>query len=65
MADPQTIRPDTPSAIKASMTLAVASTSTDMSSRNWVVTAGNTPCQLTLGLMVCLLWLRWVRAWRR
>jgi hypothetical protein len=42
---PQTIRPDTPSRIRPSMTRAVASMSSERSSRNCVVTAGNTPLQ--------------------
>ena len=42
---PQTISPDTPSRIRPSMTRAVASMSNERSSRNCVVTAGNTPLQ--------------------
>src|SRR4029450_10619297 len=43
---PQTINPDTPSWINPSMTRAVASTSSEKSSRNCVVTAGKTPFHL-------------------
>ncbi len=43
--EPQTMRPDTPSLIRLSMTLAVRSMSSDRSSWNWVVTAGKTPSQ--------------------
>ena len=44
---PQTMRPETPSRSSPSMTRWVASISRLKSSRNWVVTAGKTPFQLT------------------
>ena len=45
---PQTMRPDTPSRIRPSITRAVASRSSERSSRNCVVTAGKTPSQVTV-----------------
>ncbi|MFK4383071.1 hypothetical protein ABIA40_002479 [Bradyrhizobium sp. USDA 223] len=53
--EPQTIRPETPSRINPSITLVVASMSSERSSWNWVVTAGKTPSQEMRGLIV---WLR-------
>src|ERR1043166_8585220 len=47
---PAMMRPDTPSRSRPSMTLRVASRSMLKSARNWVVTAGKTPFQLTADL---------------
>ncbi|MNR28036.1 hypothetical protein D3C85_1453400 [compost metagenome] len=48
---PHTTRPDTPSRTRLEMTLWVSSRFTEKSALNWVVTAGNTPLQLTFLLM--------------
>src|SRR5215213_10026750 len=70
--DPQTISPETPSRIRPSMTLAVASILSDRSSLNCVVTAGKTPSQEMRGLIVGLrlefpaeCHVRWALAWKR
>ncbi len=49
---PHTTSPDTPSRTRLEMTVWVSSRFTEKSALNWVVTAGNTPLQLTCLLMV-------------